>query len=1316
MGSSRSSWDNNEQEYRPNLPQLPPLLTRNLSSNGHQTRTGWKPSTDEEVPLSQTSSQGPWSENGRFKRPIISPFSPENGVGTFQSLEHSSSVSCTSKDDSLKVDSINSTGESSRTRRKSMVKVYPTESDEELPIPTTPEGPQSSVFGLTSSTTPVIYNSPFVGDTSSEFMKAINHHHHTDSAGSFSTPVSADDTFEDLLPPQLPARSGAGFDWQLPSWKSSFEDVANISVLGTPPPLHPQHPNRLRKHSDNTITGSISSYYSNSNYAFNGYRRQGSFGSVSKGIPLEHAPNVIAPTQLFSIDLLDEKKLYQCYCVYKLSDIYEWLLKIYFEWFTEYIFDKIEFIQLVQLLLEFQLPTNYEQDVIDKNVDRIIASLVQQGAVRFESNLEPLAGEYTVIVSGLDIRGIFTEILPCYSYDHKRDMVTDQLYSCHCNSCPLQLANRKRRGIQLSDVINKSVGLWTDYWNLTEEDLADINPKEIMRQSFIFDLIILEERTLNMANAAIEIYGKRFYSDLLPDDKNIKALAFDIFHPLIELHKDFLLAPIFSKLESKGKFIDGVGRIYYKWCHEAVTPYLQYAESMATVHEVINWEKSHNTKFADWLKEVDESPEVTRTKLYHDVVFFGGFFKSLQNIPVTLRSILKVTDPSIDDYEHLEMAITEIEKLNALVDKTHGEAVDQRKLNRLSRQLIVGSSSTTVSYVNISSEGNEYSLAKEKLNLKLTEKTRKLLKEGVVFKKRELWLDPLPTYVILLDNYFLITEIVIKGYDKKYKLYERPIPIDYLSLETKNDFASPAKTSPDKESALNTDMQNMQLNMHPRSSSSSGKVATSNNGSNNLPMSKSLSKLPVINNSEAADDISYSFKVRNTATNESFSFLLPTAEERDAWKTAIVESVRRHTSSNDRQIFKLSFLTDLFCYDERQAPTNLHVAPEGSVIDLALKSHQSSEHSSDSLIMADVNCCCTFNTVSRSYVLCGSNRGLFVATSDKTTVWKLILTLPKITQLEINEKLNLLFVLSDRKLCYFSLPNIIGAFHDSTYLPQGKLAGILLRDKVTFFRVAEDFCNFRQIFYERKGKIVILTPELDKITSRFRFFKFYKEFKIPANNTALLSSEIEDIVIFKMSFMVCTSKGVILFNDSFNDEGIVLPSMLNDPEMMNPTINLSSNPFKSERATGSKKDSSKLRMAEYVRRDIISNKTKPITCFQLSQNDFILVFDEAVIRLNRNGEIPKWKEDILVLDFYCTSAAMNNEFLILIGENLIQIYDFNYTGNIVNNTLSNLAPVQIIKGKRIRLLSSKKDNNAVIVLSHPNIQGRQLILAFGLAS
>ncbi|CCD27144.1 Rho family guanine nucleotide exchange factor TUS1 NDAI_0J02520 [Naumovozyma dairenensis CBS 421] len=1149
----------------------------------------------------------------------------------------------------------------------------------------------------------------------------------------------------------------------------------------------------LRKFSDSSRNSdSIESYYSDSNYSFNNSTNKNKnpltaatatttskilststtssrditgseFNSLLGGKPLDFVPSIIQPTQPFSINLLDENKLYQCFTIYQLSDIYEWILKVYFEWFNEYIFTKIIFYQVVQRLLEFQIPNNFNQNIIDDNVDKIIESLIQKNAIRFENKNEQQEvrkqeqndededeDTIVIIVAGLDIQGIFTELLPCYSFldtdynDLSNTSLKCYSYTCNNNSVSSTTTTpptlEKKKQLEISEIIHKSVGVWTDYWHLTSKELSKINPKEIQRQSFIFDLIILEERSLNMANAAIEIYGKRFDPDLLPNEPNFASLAFDIFQPLIDLHKTYLLSPIFEKIETNGKFIDGIGKIYYDWCNEATDIYIKYANSMAIVHEIITWEKKHKTPFSKWLNEIDNSIEITKSKMYHDVIFFGGFFKSLQNMPITLQSILKNTDPSMEDYEYLKMVIKLIENLSAKVDKVHGDSIDHRNLIRFSTQLIISktitnnnnnskkgsagytniletTTTTTTMSTNSQSESNmkeeqdNIIMNEDKLDLQLNDPGRKLLISGQLLKKRDLWLDPTPVHLVLLDNYLLLTEPTFKNNMKYYKLIERPIPIDYLNLEKKKSDNNNKETNNDDASQSNNNTTNKLLNS-PISSTPLSSVrprlfntVTKTFHPSSSPLlneNKNLKNIATsISNVNPNERGNFSFKVRNTATNESFTFLAETHDELDRWVNTIINKLKDiNKKSSSFNAVEFEILSTDFAYVEKDAPINLPVAPEGSEIDVALKRFNCNGTGIPPI--ATTILCTTFlHMENKKFLLIATENGVFLKQYDenKKPMTKILLC-SNVKKMEVNKKLGLLFVLDDKKLIYFNLPSILACYYNpKQYLINNCVVGLVIKDKVNWFKFAEDFGNSRHLFFERKGRIYVMTPEFDQINQSIKYFKEYKEYRLPiyGNNTGSLnlSHETRDIIVLKKCFLVCTSKGVYVFNDSFNDDGLVIPMFL-----------CGQNTIYSDSTTTIDMPNAE-KMLEFVKNDIINNKTRPITCFQLPDSmEYLIIYDEAVIKMNHHGQLENWRQDILVLDFYCTNAAFYNGNLILVGDNLIQVYNV----KIPNMKLCKISPVQIIKGKKIQLVSSEKCQDVTFTLSHPNLAERQLLL------
>lgn len=1152
------------------------------------------------------------------------------------------------------------------------------------------------------------------------------------------TPVLSPDNFYRYMVSKTPSDSVSA---TAPNSKSPSQK--SVAMRPLPPPLW-----TMRNSSQNS--SSVQNFYSGSHYTFNNSNaRSNSYSSLLGGKPLPQAPSITAPTQPFMIEALDENKLYQCYTVYKLSDIYEWILKIYFEWFNECVFEKINFFQIVQLLLEFQMPASFDQDTIDSNVDKILKSLIYQNAVRFEWDGDQ---EIAVVVAGLEISGIMTELLSCYSFFDSIYGLEENKDFCYAFTCPHRYAKEQRQEIKLSELINKSVGLWTEYWKITPEEIAEINPKEVQKQSFIFDLIVLEERSLNIGNAATQIYGREFDSWLLPDEPNFASLAFDIFQPLIQIHKDYVLSPIFWKIKTRGKFIDGIGKIYLKWCHEAREAYLRYAVAMATVHEVISWEKQNSTPFALWLIAIDNTPEITRSKLYHDVIFFGGFFKTLQNLPITLSSILKNTDPSVEDYEYLTMAIADVEKLNSDVDKLHGDAVDKRRLVRFSRQLILGSNGI-LAYANVGPKSKDTSengfnnvvansddtkrdhkkningafnaehlhqtdtikrrLLIDEFFFGLSDPERRLVMSGNALKKRDLWLEPTPVYIVLLDNCFLITEETSKSQTKRFKLIERPIPIEYLNLEKRRD---PSEITKGTNSFKSLALKDLKGDTSTHVSPMVSVRPTLKNAAKSIYSSAAPydSKKTAISNA-LPNNMEYAFKVRNSATTDSYTFQVSSKEELNIWTNSFISCFKVKSKSLGDVPFKFDILSTQFAYMEKNAPVNLSVAPEGSDLDLAMRKYSQTtfgiyEHGTGNTIVAKIYTTLHMSVDSRIYLLVATNSGILMRNlSDAKTGFFNVLQCSEAKRLEVNTKLGLLLVLDGKRLCYFNLASIIGAYYDATgLLPDKKIVGVVVDDKVGYFKIAEDFANSRHLIYERKNRIILMTPEFDHISKVFKHFKLYKEYKITCPGNTLTSLEIEDIVTFKKCFLVCTSKNVVMFHDSFGDEGFLLPSFRNDVDIGKHGY---ANPFKSVRDPSSsmaKRAGVRYSRLEEVQRNISGQKARPVTCLKVPFSDiYLIVYDEAVLKINKYGEVCDWKIDIMVLDFCCTGATMCNFYLILFGDNLFQIYNLK---ELNRKKLTDLLPVQIFNGKKIQLVSSEKTGKATMVLSHPKITNRQLLL------
>ncbi|XBW37080.1 hypothetical protein QEN19_002657 [Hanseniaspora menglaensis] len=1077
------------------------------------------------------------------------------------------------------------------------------------------------------------------------------------------------------------------------------------------------HETRISSHNNastpttnlNSNQNNSSSYQFQSRAASSSYRsenRNTSVSSYSGSKPLFQVPSVSIPTCPFQIEYLTEEQISDCKNIFSMNEIYEWLLKIYFEWFSNYLFDKMTFFQLIQLLIEFNIANKYNEDFINQNVDQIIESLLRQRAIKFEKGISQDfldnandfsvnsinydEEELTIITPGLEISGVLTNLVNCYCCDR---FVKDSPYKCCSFICSKYgIVNKEKEDTKASinqKLINSSetngtIGLWFDYWNLSEQEILNIPTLELKKQSFIFDLIMLEEKSINIANAAIQIYGKRFYKQLLPNDPNFENYAFHIFEQMSVLHKTYILDPLYEKIKTDGKFINSIGEIYLRWVDKATKLYLEYTECMGTVNEILNWEKSQPiSMFREWIKEVEDSPEIKMSKLYHDVIFFGGFFKSLQNLPVTLNSILKCTSENHDDYDFITIALEEIIALNNAVDKLLGTSLDRAHVLRISRQLII-----TKSFKNklepLSNNQRKDVVAainnsdlSEKLILRLNEKQRKLLNEGELIRKRDTYVPSTKSshtrvYLFLFDNFLLITEKLVQKGQYMFKLLERPIPIDYLNLESKIGVSS-----------------------------------------------------------------SWEFKIRNIATNESFSFVASSPENLVSWTDSISLMLQKFSNNKEESlIFKLRCVNDSFTYKDKDALQNLTIPTLNSALDHALKQVYNGSYDAEDDLNEEQSLYDEFfsstdviNTIpivfeGRKYTIISTTLGIYVKNNKKKSKihklgdWKFVCKTGPIQKIELCPMINFLMILNTKgHLYYISLQSVILSYYNSeTFLLDENLksvVGILINDKVSSFFIAEDLESSLQICYQRKGNIICHIPEYDFFSNGIRAFKYHKTYKL--SSSSLLYSTGNGInfytmenrylaTAFKESFIVSNpGKGFILYNTAFNSNGIELPNfpdILIEPHVLDD---------ESEKASSLERLSKEKLLLSRVQ-EILKHKATPIRSFMLQTNkNLILVYSNTVILMDNNGVVSNGVKDILMIDFIIKTCEMHGDYLILCGENLVQVYDLNQE-LLVERFMFGLSPLQIIKGKKMKLVSSDSSSKIMLLMSHPLIFGKQLIL------
>ncbi|KAH3675146.1 hypothetical protein WICMUC_002802 [Wickerhamomyces mucosus] len=437
-----------------------------------------------------------------------------------------------------------------------------------------------------------------------------------------------------------------------------------------------------------------------------------------------------------------------------LSEIFSWSIKLKYEWSDNLLVTKEEYKNSLYRLIHYH-QKQIKKYIAEHIIDDILNSFEKQNAIYLDDN------NNIHFFDNVRVSGIMPHFSKCYSNFHS----PSSPYRCYSSHCPLTIYKPPVPITFKIEPPNVKLTDWTSFWNIKEQDSSEISEMEVKKQSYIFDLIKQQQNIIKLGEIQIKEYGQSFKAaqpQLLPDVSKFYNDAFSSVKPLVDLHRKHLLGPLLDKFNSQGKFISGIGEIFLSWINLATIPYLKYTENLANVRELIRYEKSRNSRFAQWIKEIDQSEPVLESSLDHDRIFFSGFIGHTQLLSLALSSVQKNTRKNDLDFNLLMTVIDEINKLNRKIDETQEVSLQYRNMKLLSSSLYWKSSI-------------------QEIDLKLSNSDRKLIKKGVVSRKDK-W-SSVSTTLILLDNYLLITESL--G-EQRYKIVETPIPISFLQFELKS--------------------------------------------------------------------------------------------------------------------------------------------------------------------------------------------------------------------------------------------------------------------------------------------------------------------------------------------------------------------------------------------------------------------------------------------------------------------------------------------------------------------------------------------------
>ncbi|KAL8827664.1 MAG: hypothetical protein Q9170_006922, partial [Blastenia crenularia] len=808
----------------------------------------------------------------------------------------------------------------------------------------------------------------------------------------------------------------------------------------------------------------------------------------------------------------------------------------------------------------------------------------------------------------------------CYSINVHTQTLPGRCYAHHCMRT-LKKINLHAQTLEPQRKIQD----WATFYKISKETIEQTNKKEIERQNILHEIITTEDLFMDQLNVLRVLYRdelKKWEPPIIAPKRKDSFLneVFGRADSIKQVNEDHLLAQLKYRQQEQGPWITGFSDIFREWVRKAKAAYTGYAEDFPKASFLVRQEADKNILFRQFL---DQMRDNERSKRLGWDTYLKSPITRLQRYSLLLGSVHKNMTQESEEKSNLQMAIDEIKAVTLECDSKVAEQGKAVTLSELQSKLVLRP-------------------GMEKVKLNLTHLGREIIHQGDLQRvggSKFSWLD---VHAILFDHYLVLAKTVTQKdaagglrYEK-YDVSKLPIPMDLLVLESTND--DPVVKSNIKGIGAvtavarpNTQAQDARNN---RSSISNGTgpgtlthVNTSGSASSvsTLGSAKTLVPSTVLDNSRDTERLLYPFRIKHLGKSELYTLYAPTAQNRQEWCDKIIEAKTRHAASLFRQNaepFRLRVVADTsFAYDAMSGlPKSINIP--GTPLDRAINEVEirfAGQPRPNPICRASVNCATNFHQpYGNPMIAVGTDFGVYMTHRDNPRGWFRAVHINKVTQIAVLEEFSLLILIAEKSLIAYHLDSVCpvsattsnstnstttndnnapGSRHpapsSSQPRPPQKLSGA--RD-VSFFATGR-MKDRTLVFYKKREGVSsifkVLEPVYQKSStsssrSRFgfkkgttEFFRDFDDFYIP--------SETYNVNLFQSSLAIATAKGV---------EVMTLDKKV---------------PFSIPDLRGPECASIKERIAGQ----------RPLGMFRLDENEFLLVFEEVGIYVNKHGDVSR---------------------------------------------------------------------------------------------
>ncbi|KAL0576451.1 Rho guanine nucleotide exchange factor [Marasmius crinis-equi] len=702
-----------------------------------------------------------------------------------------------------------------------------------------------------------------------------------------------------------------------------------------------------------------------------------------------------------------------------------------------------------------------------------------------------------------------------------------------------------------------------------------ITKKECKRQSIIFELIKGEMSFVKDLENISAIYIRSLRTadpPIIPPDR-LEQFISDVFHNFREVctHHRRLLEKFQEIQRKEHPVIQSITAAMFEVVLNSRDAYLEYIPHYPIAEYKIDEECGRNPVFKKFVEDCVRHPEANRTDMKD---FVKRPIPRLLRYELMLKSIMEETPPGHEDHGYIPQVLEVIKSLGKDTEPGIVFAKQKVELWKYNSNIVFK--------------------PEEWIDMDLLHENRSLIHTGKLLRQSEGVLSGWSElFVLLFDNYLVMTKAREKDGVMKYYVNRRPILLDLLTLVNFTDLPTQRGV---------------------------GLLRKSRGGRYNIsgaPVPSAILRPGVDSNISGASSTSTTIPSdsrsvypctihHNGRMGGTYILYAESAQHRMEWRTKLEEAIGLRTVVQESN--------KLFDWETLSSNTFLMPPVIGAASEMAW--------SGENQFTGKVTCSVAFNSPDgRGLVAIGCAEAMRPA-----------LHLKMVSQCTVLEDFGIFLVLADKSLFAYHIEALIPSSPSGQYASQTpqKLSG---KQDVHFFSVGTVRGRTLVIYVKKKSTesmIYAVEPIIDKIKgmtkapagglgSRFGFrtpksdwFKPFKEFFIPA--------ELYDLIFLKTRIAILCSKGFEIM-DLSDLQSVTIPQ---------------------------KEDS---RLSGVAKR---CEACRPLGMFRSADKEFLLCYNELGLYVNKRGESSR-PTSFIEWEGSAERVALHSPYILLFDSCFIEI-------------------------------------------------------------